>query len=141
RKGYDYYKAKSDMTKTTDNSHNQTAKKECIKTGSVFWENANGSYSCQTSIQKKRKPKNYIRKKLAGELATAIKAALTDKTQQGVIEITVMYPEKNETVIVSIPSEKIQETESILQDVIESTEGNGDKDKNGKVRIKYVAKL
>ena len=147
KKGYDYYKATSDNVKITGNSQEQEeirrkAKYRCITPTrrGIFWENADGSYSCQTTV-KKSQATIKIPSKLAGELASAKKLAIADKTQQGIIEITVVYPDKNKTVKVSIPSNKIQDTETILQTVIETTQGNGDKDKNGKVRVKYVAKL
>ncbi len=120
------------------NNQSQTAKMNCIKSGNIFWENTDGSYSCKTTITKSQKSIK-IPSALANDLATAKKIALGDKTQQGIIEITVIYPNKNKITKVSIPRQRVQDTETILQQLLESTQGNGDD--NGKVRIKLVAKI
>jgi hypothetical protein len=129
-------------TKTSAiNTENQkvkiAAKKECLKTGGIFWENADGSYSCQTTI-KKSQATIKIPSKLAGELAIAKKAALADKTKKGVIEISVVYPDNNNTVKVSIPSEKIQDAETVLQHVLEVTERNGEPKGKAVTKIKFI---
>ncbi len=120
------------------NNQSQTAKMNCIKSGNIFWENTDGSYSCKTTITKSQKSIK-IPSALAKDLATTKKIALGDKTQQGIIEITVIYPNKNKITKVSIPRQRVQDTETILQQLLESTQGNGDD--NGKVRIKLVAKI
>jgi hypothetical protein len=166
KKGYEYYKAEADntsirrkkpgRTKYSDatlksqangdgNGEDNTvkrekrkAKKECLSKGGSFWENADGSYSCIMHIQKSKKVIK-IPRKIANELAHVKKLVLADKTKQGVIEITVVYPLQNKTAMVSISPEKTKDAETILQQVLETTQGNGD-DK-GKVKIRYVAKL
>jgi hypothetical protein len=138
----DWNSSRSNKTSRSGNSNgnnqSQTAKKNCIKSGNIFWENTDGSYSCKTTITKSQKAIK-IPRALAKDLATAKKIVLGDKTQQGIIEITIIYPNKNKITKVSIPQQRVQDTETILQQLLESTQGNGDD--NGKVRIKLVAKI
>ncbi len=141
-KAQDWNSSRSNKTsrKSNPNGNNQSqaAKKNCFKSGNIFWKNTDGSYSCKTTITKSQKSIK-IPRALANDLATAKKIVLGDKTQQGIIEITVIHPNKNKVIKVSIPRQRVQDTETILQHLLKSTQGNGDD--NGKVRIKLVAKI